>query len=72
MKIKQVKFNGKIGEIYFSKEYFYFLRSKESFEVSPSEFKQLIIKNPALWWPTGYGKKHYTIWSYKPLSRTII
>lgn len=36
----------------------YFLSAYEEKELvfSPSDFKELTIKNPRLWWPNGYGK----------------
>ncbi len=35
---------------------------KSSVTLSPSEFSQLILQNPRLWWPNGYGKPElYTL-----------
>jgi len=35
---------------------------KSSFRLSPSEFSQLTVQNPQLWWPNGYGKQDlYTL-----------
>jgi len=35
---------------------------KHSVKLSPSEFSQLIVRHPHLWWPNGYGKPElYTL-----------
>lgn len=49
---------GKIGDIEFAKDVE--LAASESREVSftPTEFPQLQILNPRLWWPNGYGEQN--------------
>ncbi|MDP4238463.1 MAG: hypothetical protein Q8904_03205 [Bacteroidota bacterium] len=55
-KAQKVMVTGQIEEVEFSKTFD--LKPNESRVVtfSPSEFQQLIIKNPRLWWPNGYGR----------------
>ncbi|MGB4577511.1 MAG: glycoside hydrolase family 2 TIM barrel-domain containing protein [Paludibacter sp.] len=52
-----VKLYGEIGKISFIKEVSLFANEQKFIEISPSEFKQLNIEHPDLWWPNGYGRQ---------------
>ncbi|WP_435355725.1 glycosyl hydrolase 2 galactose-binding domain-containing protein [Emticicia sp. SJ17W-69] len=59
---KTVEIIGQIEEIKFSKKVTIAPHQKIEIKFSPSEFKQLNIKNPRLWWSNGLGKPNlYTL-----------
>ena len=49
--------NGEIGDISFSKEVSLNAGEKRDIEFSKKEFEQLVMQNPKLWWPNGYGEQ---------------
>lgn len=54
--------NFKIDDINFEKKYFLEAYGKKKIHLSGDEVEKLIIKNPRLWWPNGYGKQDlYTL-----------
>ena len=55
-KVQKVTVSGQINEVQFTKTIE--LKPNELSKVifSPSEFHQLNIRNPRLWWPNGYGR----------------
>lgn len=50
--------NGEIGDISFSKEVSLNAGEKREVEFSKKEFEQLVMQNPKLWWPNGYGEQN--------------
>lgn len=50
--------NGQIGDITFTKDVS--LKAGEDIEIefSPTDFEQLTLHNPKLWWPNGYGEQN--------------
>ena len=57
-KSQNITFNAKIGDIKLSKKYTLLPGEKITGVLDPNEFSQLIILNPKLWWPNGYGKQN--------------
>jgi len=57
-KSQNIKFNAKIGDIEVSKSYTLLPGEKIFGMLNPDEFSQLIIQNPKLWWPNGYGQQN--------------
>lgn len=55
-KVQEVTLSGKIEEIVFEKQIHLLPGEKKHIEFTPTEFKQLQLKNPRLWWPNGYGR----------------
>lgn len=54
--------NFKIDDINFEKKFFVEANGKKKIHLSGDEVEKLIIKNPRLWWPNGYGKQNlYTL-----------
>lgn len=54
--------NFKIDNINFEKKFFVEAKGKKKIHLSGDEVEKLIIKNPRLWWPNGYGKQNlYTL-----------
>ena len=59
---KTVEVVGHIQDIEFSKQFNLRAHQKTEVKFSPSEFKQLNIKNPRLWWSNGLGEPNlYTL-----------
>lgn len=56
--IQEANLNIKIDDINFEKKYFIEANSKKKIHLSGDEVKELIINNPRLWWPNGYGKQN--------------
>lgn len=54
-KPEKVNLTGKIENITFSKNVNVPAGEKLKVSITPSEFSQLKINNPRLWWPNGYG-----------------
>lgn len=52
---QQVTVSGKIEQVEFSKVFDLLPNESRKVVLSSSEFPQLTIKNPRLWWPNGYG-----------------
>ena len=57
-KSQTVAFNAKIGDITVSKTYTLLPGEKTFGMLDPGEFSRLIIRNPKLWWPNGYGQQN--------------
>ena len=55
---QNITFNAKIGDIKVSKSYMLLPGEKVFGKLAPDEFNQLIIQNPKLWWPNGYGPQN--------------
>lgn len=53
-----VKLQAKIENIVVQKSIEILGGERKTISFSPEEFKELIMKNPKLWWPNGYGKQH--------------
>ena len=49
--------HGEIGDITFTKEVTLAAGEKREVEFSKKEFEQLVMQNPKLWWPNGYGEQ---------------
>jgi exo-1,4-beta-D-glucosaminidase len=49
---------GKIEDITFSQPYSLKPLEKKNFTFNPGEFKELVFKNPRLWWPNNLGEPH--------------
>ncbi len=58
----------KLEKFTFLKMYFYFLRSKESLNFLLQSSNNSLLKILLCGGQMDMGNKHYTIWSYKPLS----
>lgn len=46
------------GDIAFEKTFKVQAGKQRTYGISPEEFPQLVIENPALWWPNGYGEQN--------------
>ena len=57
---KEVTFSGTIypGDIQFTKSITVPAKTTSKLSVDKNEFSQLIINNPELWWPNGYGEQN--------------
>jgi exo-1,4-beta-D-glucosaminidase len=59
---QRITLEGKIGELHFEKVVELQANESKKIEFQPSEFKQLIITDPKLWWPNLMGEQHlYTL-----------
>ncbi len=54
--LQQVTISGKIENISFERKASLKPQQSTLVSFSPEDFAQLIIKNPRLWWPNGYGR----------------
>jgi len=57
-KSQNITFNAKIGDVKVSKNYTLLPGEKIFGMLNPDEFSQLIVRNPKLWWPNGYGQQN--------------
>ena len=55
-KVQKVTVTGRIAEMEFSKSIELNPGESQLITFSPTEFPQLNLKNPRLWWPNGYGR----------------
>ena len=53
---QQITLTGKIEQIEFSKTLYLKPNESRTITLTSQEFPQLVLKNPRLWWPNGYGK----------------
>lgn len=56
-KVQNVSLSGKIGNIELTSEYTIAAGESKSVTLTPEEFPQLVLDNPKLWWPNGYGNQ---------------
>ncbi len=55
---KDMLLTGSIGEVEFSKKITMPPFETREIMISPDEFSELVIDDPELWWPNGYGKQN--------------
>ena len=54
-KSQKVRLSGEIGAIKVNRDFSLAARERKSIILSPESFPQLVMDNPKLWWPNGYG-----------------
>ena len=64
---KTVTVSGTFDDITISKEITLQANEKKTVNFFPKDFQQLIIKNPALWWPNGLGDPNMHVLNLKVL-----
>ncbi|MCL2651418.1 MAG: glycoside hydrolase family 2 [Candidatus Azobacteroides sp.] len=57
-KPQRITFTAKIGDMMVNKTHTLLPGETSAGILSPDEFSQLIIQNPKLWWPNGYGPQN--------------
>ena len=57
-KSQNIEFHAKIGDIEVSKKYTLPPKATITGALNPDELNKLIIRNPKLWWPNGYGPQN--------------
>lgn len=57
-KSQEATVNFKIDDINFEKKYIINANSKKRIHLTGDEVEKLIINNPRLWWPNGYGEQN--------------
>jgi beta-galactosidase/beta-glucuronidase/archaellum component FlaF (FlaF/FlaG flagellin family) len=56
-KVQNVSLSGKIGNIELTSEHTIAAGESKSVILTPEAFPQLVLDNPKLWWPNGYGNQ---------------
>ncbi|MEI6141425.1 MAG: sugar-binding domain-containing protein [Mariniphaga sp.] len=56
---QQITLAGTIDQVEFSKTLFLKPNESRTITLTSQEFPQLILKNPRLWWPNGYGRQEF-------------